>query len=51
MNAQEGQSRPTIENDETEITVYIRVMEDPTGVLWENFVKCVSFSLLRNAFF
>lgn len=34
LNAQEGRSRPTIENGEIEITVYVRVMEDPSGVLW-----------------
>jgi len=30
-----------IENGSTDITVYIRVMEDPTGFLWHNFVKSV----------
>jgi hypothetical protein len=31
--------RPIIENDEAEITVFVRVLKDPTGVLWHNFVK------------
>lgn len=34
-----GKTRPTIENDEVEITAYVRVLKDPTGVLWHNFVK------------
>jgi ubiquitin carboxyl-terminal hydrolase 7 len=33
--------RPIIENDEAEITVFVRVLKDPTGVLWHNFVKWV----------
>ena len=39
FNVQEGHSRPTIEEDSADITVYVRVLEDPTGVLWHNFVK------------
>ncbi|KDN51670.1 hypothetical protein RSAG8_00216, partial [Rhizoctonia solani AG-8 WAC10335] len=31
--------RPIIENDEAEITVFVRVLKDPTGVLWHNFVN------------
>jgi ubiquitin carboxyl-terminal hydrolase 7 len=38
-NVQEGHSRPTIENDSADISVFVRVLEDPTGVLWHNFVK------------
>lgn len=34
-----GKTRPTIENDEVEITAFVRVLKDPTGVLWHNFVK------------
>ena len=37
-----GKTRPTIENDEVEITAFVRVLKDPTGVLWHNFVKFVS---------
>lgn len=33
------QKRPIIENDESIITVFVRVLVDPTGVLWHNFVK------------
>ncbi|KAJ7285909.1 hypothetical protein C8J57DRAFT_1496609 [Mycena rebaudengoi] len=36
---QEGHSRATIEEDAADITVYVRVLEDPTGVLWHNFVN------------
>jgi ubiquitin carboxyl-terminal hydrolase 7 len=32
-------SRPTIEDDAADITAYLRVVDDPTGVLWHNFVK------------
>lgn len=39
FNTQEGHSRPTIENETAEVTVFVRVLEDPTGVLWHNFVK------------
>ncbi|KAF8894531.1 hypothetical protein BD779DRAFT_1669025 [Infundibulicybe gibba] len=39
FNIQEGHSRPTIEDESAEITVYVRVLEDPTGVLWHNFVN------------
>jgi ubiquitin carboxyl-terminal hydrolase 7 len=31
--------RPIIEGDAADITVYVRVLEDPTGVLWHNFRK------------
>lgn len=45
FNTQEGNSRPTIEEESAEITVFVRVLEDPTGVLWHNFVKCACFIL------
>jgi ubiquitin carboxyl-terminal hydrolase 7 len=41
FTVQEGFSRPTIEDEAADITVYVRVLEDPTGVLWHNFVKYV----------
>ncbi|KAJ6618506.1 hypothetical protein B0H10DRAFT_2375371 [Mycena sp. CBHHK59/15] len=34
---QDASSRPIIEGDAADITVYVRVLEDPTGVLWHNF--------------
>ena len=42
FHPQPGHSRPTIEDDSAMITVYVRVLEDPTGVLWHNFVKWVA---------
>ncbi|KAG6878712.1 hypothetical protein C0993_011527 [Termitomyces sp. T159_Od127] len=39
FSIQDGHRRPTIEEDSADITVYVRVLEDPTGVLWHNFVK------------
>ncbi|GMK58352.1 hypothetical protein CspeluHIS016_0503840 [Cutaneotrichosporon spelunceum] len=34
-----GRTRPIIEKDEVEITAFVRVLKDPTGVLWHNFVN------------
>lgn len=28
-----------IENDAVNVTAYIRIYKDPTGVLWHNFIK------------
>ena len=39
FNPHENQPRPTIEDEAADITVFVRVLEDPTGVLWHNFVK------------
>ena len=30
---------PTIENGSAVVSVYVRVLEDPTGLLWYDFVK------------
>lgn len=35
----EGKERPLVENDAANVTAYVRVYNDPTGVLWHNFVK------------
>ncbi|KFA48120.1 hypothetical protein S40293_09283 [Stachybotrys chartarum IBT 40293] len=35
----EGGSRPLCENDTANITAYVRLVEDETGVLWHNFVN------------
>ena len=32
-------SRPVIENEGSTITAFVRVLDDPTGVLWHNFVN------------
>lgn len=39
FSIQDGHSRPTIEDESAEVSVFVRVLEDPTGVLWHNFVK------------
>jgi ubiquitin carboxyl-terminal hydrolase 7 len=39
QTAQEGQTVPTIDQDEVDVTAFVRVLKDPTGVLWHNFVK------------
>ncbi|KAL1956846.1 hypothetical protein VTO42DRAFT_6796 [Malbranchea cinnamomea] len=33
----EGTDKPFVENDEACITAYVRVVKDPTGVLWHSF--------------
>ena len=30
-----------IENDAVNVTAYLRIYRDPTGVLWHNFIKLV----------
>jgi ubiquitin carboxyl-terminal hydrolase 7 len=40
-------SRPIIENDCATVTVFVRVLKDPTGVLWHNFVKYVELLLIN----
>lgn len=44
FSVSEGRPKPIIENDETVITAFVRVLKDPTGVLWHNFHKCVSIA-------
>lgn len=39
FSVQEGHTRATIEDEEADVSVFVRVLEDPTGVLWHNFVK------------
>lgn len=39
FSVQDGHTRPTIEDDAADVSVFVRVLEDPTGVLWHNFVK------------
>ncbi|WFD43786.1 ubiquitinyl hydrolase 1 [Malassezia psittaci] len=31
--------RPIIENDEAVVSAFVRVLKDPTGVLWHNFIN------------
>lgn len=42
----ENTGKPFIENDEAYLTAYVRVVKDPTGVLWHSFQKCVSLAQL-----
>jgi len=35
----EGSGRPLVENDSVNITAYVRVVEDETGVLWHNMTN------------
>ncbi|KAI0928557.1 hypothetical protein AcW1_005763 [Taiwanofungus camphoratus] len=39
FSVQDGHSRPTIEDESADVSVFVRVLEDPTGVLWHNFVN------------
>ncbi|CAO1629496.1 unnamed protein product [Sympodiomycopsis kandeliae] len=34
-----GHPRAIIENDQAKISAYVRVLKDPTGVLWHNFIN------------
>jgi ubiquitin carboxyl-terminal hydrolase 7 len=35
----DDRSRPMVENNSVKVTAYVRVLKDPTGVLWHNFIK------------
>ncbi|KAF8343945.1 cysteine proteinase [Cantharellus anzutake] len=37
--SQEGHKRPVIEEDSADVSVFVRVLKDPTGVLWHNFAN------------
>ena len=39
FHPQPGHNRPVIEGDSTVVSAYVRVLEDPTGVLWHNFIE------------
>jgi len=43
----EGKGRPMVENDAVNISAYLRIYKDPTGVLWHNFIKSVGQSRER----
>lgn len=38
-DAWEGKGVPLVQDEEAKITAYVRVVKDPTGVLWHNFNK------------
>lgn len=35
----EGQSSPLVENDELELMAFVRVLSDPTGMLWQEWQR------------
>jgi len=35
----ENKDRPLVEDDGAKVTAYVRVLKDPTGVLWHNFIN------------
>ncbi|KAF2021184.1 cysteine proteinase [Aaosphaeria arxii CBS 175.79] len=35
----DGRGRPLVEDNAANVTAYIRVLKDPTGVLWHNFIN------------
>jgi ubiquitin carboxyl-terminal hydrolase 7 len=37
----EGDARPVMEANAVDVTVYVRVVKDPTGVLWNDFITFV----------
>lgn len=37
--AVEDKGVPIVQDEEANITAYVRVVKDPTGVLWHNFQK------------
>lgn len=37
----EGHGAPLVQNEEANVTAYVRVVKDPTGVLWHSFQKYV----------
>jgi len=39
MATNEKRPRPLVENESTRLTAYVRIVKDPTGVLWHNFLK------------
>lgn len=34
-----GHPRPIIEGEGARVSAFVRVLKDPTGVLWHNFIK------------
>ncbi len=37
----DGTGRAMVENETVNVTAYVRIYKDPTGVLWHNFIKYV----------
>lgn len=40
----DGSRRPLVENDAVNVTAYLRIYKDPTGVLWHSFEKSATSS-------
>ncbi|KAF2023278.1 ubiquitin carboxyl-terminal hydrolase-like protein [Setomelanomma holmii] len=38
-NSWDDRGRPMVEDNQANVTAYIRVLKDPTGVLWHNFIN------------
>ncbi|KAI9685955.1 MAG: hypothetical protein M1820_010704 [Bogoriella megaspora] len=38
-NSFENKDRPMVEEDSVMVTAYVRILKDPTGVLWHNFIN------------
>lgn len=36
---EQGRTRPIIDGQTARISAFVRVLKDPTGVLWHNFIK------------
>jgi ubiquitin carboxyl-terminal hydrolase 7 len=43
---QEETDNGFVENDSVRITTIIRIVKDPTGILWHNFIKQVSSNII-----
>jgi len=39
MSTTKERARPLVEDESANLTAYVRVVKDPTGVLWHNFLK------------
>lgn len=35
----EDRDRPLVDNNAANVTAYLRILKDPTGVLWHSFIK------------
>lgn len=35
----DGFDRPMVEDEAVNVTAYVRIIKDPTGVLWHNFLR------------
>jgi ubiquitin carboxyl-terminal hydrolase 7 len=47
----EGRGTPLVQNDEAMVTAYVRIVKDPTGVLWHSFQKYVTAQSIGYSWF